>query len=145
MNRSLLDFAAAVLFGLGLALSGMTMPEKVIGFLDVFGDWDPALMFVMIGAIAVHAVAYVLITRSGRSPLYSSKFHLPVRSAIDKPLLIGSAIFGFGWGLAGFCPGPALVAVITGESTVLVFVGSMIAGIFLYRLVNTFVKKEGHR
>ena len=129
----LFDFIAAFLFGLGLAISGMTMPEKVIGFLDIFGDWDPSLMMVMIGAIAVHAISYRLILKRP-SPLFSEHFQIPSLKSIDKKLMLGSALFGFGWGLGGFCPGPAVVSLIAQQSTAIIFVASMVVGMAIFRI-----------
>ncbi len=126
----LVAYLAGALFGAGLLLAGMTDPARVLGFLDVLGDWDPTLAFVMIGAIAVHATTYQLIRRRP-SPLFDSTFHLPTRNDLDARLLAGAALFGVGWGLAGFCPGPALVAAASGASTALVFVAAMIAGMFV--------------
>jgi hypothetical protein len=133
MKRYLFDLFAALLFGAGLAISGMTMPEKIIGFLDIFGNWDPTLLMVMVGAIAVHTIGYRLVTHRA-TPLFSSEFSIPQSKQVTVRLVVGSAIFGFGWGLAGFCPGPALVATLSGQGTVLLFVISMIVGIWLFRL-----------
>lgn len=113
------------LFGAGLVLSGMTLPSKVRGFLDFAGAWDPTLMFVMGGAIAVHALAYLLI-RGWSTPLFASRFQLPTRRDLDAKLLIGAAVFGVGWGVGGYCPGPALVSLTTGASSVLAFVAAML-------------------
>jgi uncharacterized membrane protein YedE/YeeE len=107
----------------------------VIGFLDVTGAWDPSLAAVMAGAILVHAISYRLITRRD-SPMLAAKFHVPTRRDIDWKLVLGSAIFGAGWGLAGFCPGPAIVGIVTGHTAVVVFVLSMIAGVVLHRIVD---------
>lgn len=120
-------FGAGGLFGVGLAISGMTKPSKVVGFLDVSGAWDASLMFVMLGAIAVHFVAHRLITKR-RSPLFDTRFHLPTRKDVDIRLVLGAAIFGVGWALAGFCPGPALVTAASGATAALVFVAGMTVG-----------------
>ncbi len=135
MKTFLAVFACGLLFGLGLGVAGMTLPEKVIGFLDITGDWDPSLMAVMVGAILVHAVLYRLIIKRS-SPVLDSKFQIPTRKDIDWKLLVGASLFGMGWGLGGFCPGPAIVSLVTGESSVVVFVVSMIAGIFVYNLFD---------
>lgn len=127
MIRALVAAVAGAMFGAGLLLAGMTRPDKVLGFLDVTGAWDPTLAFVMVGAIAVHAIAYRLIRRRP-SPLLDARFHWPPGDGLDRRLLAGAAIFGVGWGLAGFCPGPALVAAVTGATSSLVFVAAMIAG-----------------
>lgn len=115
----------------------MTQPQKVIGFLDVTA-WDPSLMFVMVGAIGVHAVAYLFISRQ-KVPLLDDQFHLPKKKEITSSLVIGSVIFGMGWGLAGFCPGPALVSLVSGQLSVVVFVVMMILGMLLLRLVERFL------
>ena len=118
---------AGLLFGVGLAISGMTKPSKVVGFLDVFGVWDASLMFVMLGAISVHLVVRRIITKRP-SPLFDTRFRLPTRKDIDARLVLGAAIFGVGWALAGFCPGPALVSGASGMTSALVFVAGMIIG-----------------
>ncbi len=124
-------FASAVLFALGLGVSGMTNPDNIIGFLDIFGDWRPALMLVMVGAIVVHMVSYRLIVKRS-TPLLHTAFHLPTRKDVDKELVIGSLLFGVGWGLGGFCPGPALASLASAQSSVFYFVGSMLVGIAIY-------------
>lgn len=115
------------LFAVGLAVSGMTRPEKVIGFLDVLGGFDPTLAFVMAGAILVHATSWRLI-RKRRSPLFALDFRLPAAKRPDARLIVGSALFGVGWGLAGYCPGPALTAMGSMGLAPVVFVLSMLSG-----------------
>lgn len=132
--RHALAALAGVLFALGLALADMTSPARVIAFLDIGGAWDPTLAFVMAGAIGVYAAA-VANTRRRAAPWLGGRFHAPSASAIDRRLLGGAAVFGVGWGLSGYCPGPALVAAGTGAAPTLVFVASMIAGIALARWV----------
>lgn len=124
-------FAAlsGAVFAVGLAISGMTRPAKVVGFLDLSGAWDPSLAFVMVGAIAVHFVATRLITRRAR-PLFDERFHLPTRKDLDARLLLGAALFGVGWGLGGFCPGPGLVSAASGSLPAFVFVIGMTLGMF---------------
>jgi uncharacterized membrane protein YedE/YeeE len=133
MNRALMRelsaLAAGLLFGAGLAVSGMTRPQKVLGFLDVFGDWDASLMFVMLGAIGVHSLAYRII-RSRGAPLFAAKFVVPSRRDLDIKLLLGAAVFGVGWGLGGYCPGPGIVSLPGGGMGALVFVIAMVAGMF---------------
>ncbi len=121
---------AGLLFGLGLGVAGMTQPAKVVSFLDLFGAWDPSLAFVMAGAIAVHAIAYRLVRRRAH-PLFDARFHLPTRTDLDRRLLVGAALFGIGWGIGGYCPGPGLVSLVTLGSNALVFVLAMTTGMLL--------------
>lgn len=130
MNR-LVEFLVGLLFGLGLILSGMTDPGKVLGFLDLAGAWDPSLAFVMGGAIAVAFFAFALARRR-TSAFLGGAMHLPGTAPIDRRLLIGSLVFGVGWGLAGFCPGPAVVAAGAGVTEALVFTLAMIAGMAVH-------------
>jgi len=118
---------SGVIFALGLAFAGMTRAEKVVGFLNFFRGWDPSLMFVMGGAIAVHAVAWRVIQRRP-SPLLSARFLVPTRRDLDARLLLGAAIFGVGWGLGGFCPGPGLASLVTATPTALAFLVAMLVG-----------------
>jgi uncharacterized membrane protein YedE/YeeE len=134
--RLLFVFLSGLLFSLGLIVSGMINPAKVIGFLDLFGQWDPSLAFVMAGAVAVTSVGYRFILKQER-PRFASTFTLPTRTDIDAPLLIGPALFGFGWGLVGLCPGPALAALTAAPKSIWVFFVSMLVGMYalkLYRL-----------
>lgn len=126
---------AGAIFGVGLAISGMTKPSKVVGFLDVFGAWDASLAFVMVGAIAVHLVAQRVIARRP-SPLFDHRFHLPTRKDLDVRLVLGAAIFGVGWALAGFCPGPALVTAASGTPAALVFVAAMTIGMKIEHVLS---------
>jgi uncharacterized protein len=125
--RPLAALAAGLVFGLGLALSGMLDPARVRGFLDVAGAWDPSLAFVLGGALAVSGIGYAIARRLAR-PAFAAGFDLPSRTRIDPPLIAGAALFGTGWGLSGFCPGPAVAALATGATPVLVFVAAMLAG-----------------
>lgn len=127
-------FAAGLVFGLGLIVSGMSDPGKVKGFLDVAGRWDPSLAFVMAGAIGVGFFAFRLGARRARTFL-GGALHLPTRRDIDLPLVAGSVVFGVGWGLAGFCPGPALVAFGAGYDEAAVFVLAMLGGMLIHRLL----------
>jgi uncharacterized membrane protein YedE/YeeE len=120
------------LFGLGLCLSGMTKPAVIVGFLDVAGDWNPALVFVMAAGVTVTFLGYRLIVPKAR-PLWAPRFSLPTATAIDAPLLAGAAIFGVGWGLAGYCPGPAVVSLASGRVVVVLFVAAMAVGMILVR------------
>jgi uncharacterized membrane protein YedE/YeeE len=120
---------AGLIFGAGLVVSGMTKPSKVIGFLDLFGAWDASLMLVMGGAIGVHFFAYRFM-RGRSAPLFAGKLAVPTRRDIDAKLVLGAAIFGAGWGLGGYCPGPALVSTAAGTVEVLVFVAALLAGTY---------------
>ena len=129
--RTLGALGCGIVFGLGLAISGMMNPAKVIGFLDVAGDWDPTLALVMGGALLVAIPAYRVILKR-RRPVLSGGFSLPAEEKLDAPLIWGSALFGVGWGLVGFCPGPAVAAIVTVLPAVLGFVAAMIAGLALH-------------
>ena len=131
----LTSLLAGLLFGLGLIVSGMVNPGKVLGFLDVAGQWDPSLMLVMGGAIAVGWVAFGIAKKRALT-LIGEKIDLPTSTIIDLRLIWGSALFGIGWGLGGFCPGPALVGVGMGLPSALIFVAAMIAGMVLFELLE---------
>ncbi|CAN7567950.1 YeeE/YedE family protein [Pseudoduganella sp. LjRoot289] len=124
-------FAAGLVFGVGLILSGMANPAKVLGFLDLAGKWDPSLAFVMAGAIAVGLVAFQTASRR-KASLLGAEFRLPVSRVIDRRLVVGGVLFGIGWGVAGFCPGPAIVSLGAGQMKALVFVAAMVAGMLLF-------------
>ena len=126
-------FAAGVLFAVGLGISGMTIPAKVIGFLDFFGDWDPSLVFVMGGAVAVYFIAFRMV-RGAAAPIFADRFRLPSASVIDGRLLAGAALFGVGWGLAGYCPGPAITSVGAASLDAVMFCAAMLAGMALFRI-----------
>ena len=125
------EYLIGVLFGLGLIISGMTNPAKVLAFLDLAGTWDPSLIFVVGGAVLVGLIAFYLAKNRTQSFL-GGAMQIPTRRDIDRPLIIGSAMFGVGWGLAGFCPGPALVSLGSGELKALVFVVAMLGGMLLF-------------
>jgi uncharacterized protein len=131
VRRFLLAFLSGALFGAGLLISGMTRPSKVLAFLDVTGAWDPSLAMVMGVAIAVYAAATRLAAARG-APLHAARFDVPPRRDIDRSLLAGAAMFGVGWGLAGFCPGPGLVSAASGYLPALVFVATMTAGMLIH-------------
>jgi hypothetical protein len=137
MKATLAAFGSGALFAVGLAIGGMTQPSKIIGFLDFFGDWDPSLAFVMGGAVSVYFVAYRLIHRrfvvARKPPLAATRFTLPSRRDVDVPLLAGAALFGAGWAVAGYCPGPAIASLGAGSGPAIVFVIAMLAGMALYR------------
>lgn len=124
-----------LLFGAGLAISDMTNPARVLAFLDLAGAWDPSALFVFAGALPVSAAAY-LIARRRTAPVFDDRFHVPSITVIDRKLIAGAVLFGIGWGIAGFCPGPALTAVISGKPDVFLFLAAMLGGMALFRLTN---------
>jgi len=127
---------SGIIFSTGLVLAGMTRPGKVVAFLDFFGDWDPSLAFVMGGAAAVYLVTFQGFAKRRKAPIAAPAFHLPTRSDIDVPLLVGGGLFGIGWGLGGFCPGPALSSIGSGSVDVLTFVIAMFAGMGIRTILN---------
>lgn len=131
----LVNLLLGLLFGVGLIVSGMADPAKVQNFLDLFGTWDPSLAFVMGGAVLVTFAGYRLVLRRGK-PVVGSKFHLPSKTEIDSPIIVGPALFGIGWGLGGFCPGPALTAIGLAQTGTLVFVPAMLAGMWAARMIS---------
>jgi len=142
--NALAAFAAGLLFGIGLIVSGMTDPGKVIGFLDLAGRWDPSLAFVMGGAILVGYFSFAAAGRRGRTFL-GGAMQLPTRRDIDARLVAGSAVFGVGWGLAGFCPGPALVALGAGIDQAALFVAAMLAGMVIYDAAERLIHAPRRR
>ena len=128
-------FITGLIFAIGLGISGMTDTTKVLGFLTLNSEWNPALMLVMGGAIAVHAVVYQVVIRRS-SPLFSDTFHIPIRTDIDTRLLVGGLLFGLGWGIGGICPGPGLVSVFSGSIEVLVFLVAMTVGAFVWQQIQ---------
>ncbi len=135
-KRFVPPLVSGVLFGAGLTVGGMTNPERVRGFLDVFGRWDPTLVFVMAGAVLVMAIAWR--ARAGmQKPLFGDRFSLPDRSDLDVQLITGSALFGIGWGLAGLCPGPAVAGLALGFWEMWLFVAAMLAGMLAHRFLVT--------
>lgn len=133
------SFALGLVFGLGLILSGMTNPAKVIGFLDVFGEWDPSLVLVMMSAVMVNATS-LYFTKGRKQSLLGQPVNLPKSTGIDHKLILGSLIFGVGWGLAGYCPGPSLVAMLHGGYQPIVFVISMLVGMAFFEFLNKMTK-----
>jgi uncharacterized membrane protein YedE/YeeE len=131
MFRILAALASGAVFGFGLSLSGMLDPTRVRGFLDVAGHWDPSLAFVLAGAVVVAMLGTVLTQRM-KQPLLDEAFHLPTNKRIDRPLVLGSALFGIGWGLAGFCPGPAVSVLALGLAPALLFVAAMLIGMTVH-------------
>lgn len=135
MRRLLASFTAGGLFGAGLLVSQMTNPDKVLSFLDILGDWDPSLAFVMGAALLVTLIGYRFVLRRS-TPLFEGRFRLPTRTDIDGRLIGGAALFGAGWGLAGLCPGPAMASLSFGGLSVIVFVVAMLAPILILRRIG---------
>ncbi|MAA80264.1 MAG: hypothetical protein CL916_13500 [Deltaproteobacteria bacterium] len=133
--NAFLSLFCGFIFAVGLGLSGMTDPNKVIGFLTLNKDWDPSLAFVMAGAIAIHGTTYFLF-RKQKKPFFAPSFSKPATSNIDSKLIIGALMFGLGWGLGGFCPGPAIVSTVSLHPKVGVFVVSMLSGFFLVNVIT---------
>jgi len=134
--RLVFAYAVGLVFGLGIVISGMANPAKVLNFFDVAGTWDPSLAFVMVGALAVAFAGYRLVLQRS-APVLNRRFHLPTATALDARLIGGAAIFGIGWGIAGFCPGGALPALGTGRWEVWVFTAALIAGIVATRTIRS--------
>ena len=134
LNRTLLAVACGVLFGVGLAISDMINPARVLAFLDVAGSWDPTLAFVIGGALIPSAAAYVIKNRMA-APVLEKRFHVPTNRTVDTPLVAGAVVFGLGWGLVGLCPGPAVAALVTLKWQAIVFVIAMIVGMAAYRFM----------
>ena len=141
MVRIATGLVAGLLFGIGLAVSEMINPAKVLNFLDVFGRWDASLAFVMLGAVVTSAIGYRLAFRRER-PLFEPRFMLPTRQDIDSRLLVGSAIFGIGWGLGGYCPGPAISGLGFGAPETIVFVTAMAAGMIVWRMMSSMPSRS---
>jgi uncharacterized protein len=135
MKLIVMSLINGILFGVGLTLSQMTNPDKVINFLDIAGNWDPSLIFVMVGALAVTSLFFRNIIKRPR-PLFDKEFYLSSKSVIDKPLVIGAAIFGIGWGISGYCPGPSVAGLGLGTSEAFVMVFSIYLGFIAHRLYN---------
>lgn len=136
--RALVAYVCGLLFAVGLAVGGMTQPAKIVNFLDVTGNWDPSLAFVMGGALLVNVAAY-LWSKTEEEPVVDREFHIPNRNDIDWRLVAGGGLFGVGWGLSGFCPGPAVVAAVSGKIAVLATVGGMVAGVLAFQLFDRAV------
>ncbi len=132
------EFVVGLMFGVGLMASGMTDPGKVIGFLDLFGTWDPSLALVMGGAVVVGFFAFAL-AKKRTTTFLGGALRFPTSTQMDKPLVIGSLLFGAGWGLGGFCPGPALVSMADGQAKALLFVGAMLVGMLGFELMDRLV------
>ncbi len=139
MKSAVLSFVVGFIFAVGLGISGMTQPTKVVGFLDLFGDWDPSLMFVMVGAIGVHFVSFRFI-RKLPTPLVEKQWHLPSKTELTPSLIIGAVLFGMGWALGGYCPGPAVSSLGSLDPRPFYFVLSMLAGMVIFKGVNGLFK-----
>lgn len=142
--NTLSAFAAGLVLGLGLILSGMTDPGKVIGFLDLAGNWDPSLAFVMVGAILVSLFAFRTAKKRTKA-FFGGAMQIPQSRDIDNRLVGGSLVFGIGWGLAGFCPGPALVSLGAGQEKAMVFVAAMLGGMLIYQLAERLIHEPRRR
>jgi hypothetical protein len=138
--RGIVAFGCGVLFAVGLGIAGMTDPHRVLAFLDVGGAWDPSLMLVMVGAIGVNALVWQWVRRRG--PVLTDRVHLPERTRVDAQLVMGALIFGVGWGLGGYCPGPAVVSLVTLDPAPMVFVYAMFLGILLPTLFAYFFPRR---
>jgi uncharacterized protein len=134
--RALLIFVTGLIFGLGIAISGMANPAKVLNFFDIAGAWDPSLLLVMISAMVTAMAGYRLVFRRSR-PIFGNSFHLPDKKVIDGSLIGGSALFGIGWGIAGFCPGGAIPALGLGRPEPFIFLAALLAGMVLARAMRT--------
>ena len=134
MTRLITALIIGSIFGTGLAIAGMLNPSKVVGFLDVFGDWDPSLAFVMGGGVLVNAIGHRFVVKR-KTPVQCATFSMPTSTNIDKPLVIGSVIFGMGWGLSGLCPGPVVGSLLLNGQAMLPFFGLMVAGLLVGRIV----------
>lgn len=133
--QAIASFFCGIVFTLGLAISGMTQPAKVVGFLDVFGNWDTSLVFVMASAVGVYYIAFQVITRR-KIPILAPKFLIPTRTDLDFRSIAGGVMFGVGWGISGLCPGPVLATLGTGTSSVIVMMGFMLAGFYLSNIIG---------
>lgn len=136
---TLTAFIAGLTFGFGLILSGMANPKKILDFLDVTGQWDPSLLFVMMGALAVSSFAF-RYARTVETSCLQQKIQLPTATHLDKRLILGSVAFGLGWGIAGYCPGPALTSLLTGQIEPVIFVLAMLSGMGLFALLESKFK-----
>jgi len=142
MKQNITALVAGLLFGLGLAISQMIDPARVLGFLDVAGVWDPTLIFVLGGAVGVTVVAFRFVLRQ-QNPFLALTFRLPNKTEIDRPLILGSALFGIGWGISGYCPGPGITALVLGSWNSVLFVIALAVGSFLYsRFMDPTVNQQ---
>ena len=142
MMKLIITLFIGMIFGLGIAISGMANPAKVLNFFDLAGTWDPSLIFVMGGALITTAIGYQIVFKTRTSPLMDIAYMLPSSKDIDTRLVVGSATFGVGWGIAGFCPGGAIPAIGLGYSETIMFMFALIAGVFIARLLNTKIPAQ---
>lgn len=138
--KSVISLVVGFLFAIGLGISGMTQVQVVRGFLDVTGNWDMSLLGVMAGAITVHSILFYLIKKRS-TPILDTKFHLPTKAYLDYSLIIGAALFGIGWGWVGICPGPGLVASVSGNANIITFVISMLIGMVIFKFFEPHIRK----
>lgn len=135
MGKNIAGLIAGLIFGIGLTIAQMTNPAKVLGFLDILGNWDPSLAFVMGGAMAVTTLGYFLVWKR-KAPVFAESFQVPTNTKIDPPLILGAVLFGAGWGLVGLCPGPAIAGLFIGGWPLLVFLAAMLSGMVIYEGAN---------
>jgi len=135
MYSKIFSFISGLIFGIGLTVSGMVNPAKVIAFLNILGNWDPSLVFVMVGAI-IFSTPFFYILKNKKKPLFNSSFQIPSRTNIDRNLIIGSSLFGVGWGMVGLCPGPAVSSIVFLQPLSILFVIALISGFYLCRYIN---------
>ena len=138
MISRIISLTSGIIFGVGLSVSNMINPEKVLGFLDLFGQWDPSLIFVMMGAIVISVPVFFLFRKKNK-PLFADNFSIPALKSIDKNLIIGSGTFGIGWGMVGFCPGPAISSFALLNTYSVFFVLSMLGGFLLTKLIDRII------
>lgn len=141
MAKFVSSLIIGAIFGIGIAISGMANPAKVLNFFDYFGTWDPSLIFVMGGALITAAIGYRIVFGAQKKPLFEPKFLVPTSRIIDTRLVAGSSVFGIGWGIAGFCPGGSIPALGLGYNETFAFVGAMVIGIVIARMVNTAISR----
>lgn len=137
----IISLISGLIFSFGLSISGMINPQKVIGFLDVFGTWDASLVFVMLGATGFNFIAFKIISKRA-SPFCAIDYQLPTKKLLDRKLFIGSAIFGIGWGIAGICPGPGLVNIVSLNPNIFIFIGSMSVGMNIFKYAEPLIDKR---
>lgn len=135
MKQNIIALLAGTVFGVGLGISQMVDRERVLGFLDVVGTWDPTLMFVLGGAVSVTVITFRFVLRQP-NPLFAEKFQLPTRNDIDRPLIAGAALFGIGWGIAGYCPGPGIASLVQGSWNPILFLAALVVGSLVYGWVG---------